>query len=235
MDIYILWGLIIFSILLTCYAQIKVSVNYNKYSKVLASSGITASVLARQILDIAGLKDIKIVRVSGTMTDYYHHKKKIIALSEGVYDSSSISALGIVAHEVGHALQYQSGYFPIKVRSLVITVSNIVSKLMWPILIIGVLLDIFIVMTVPVGLYLIYGILGIFVITTLASFVTLYVEKNASNRALQLLQDMNALDEYELGGAKAVLDSAGLTYVAGFVGSLVNLLRILFILSRNRR
>lgn len=235
MDIYILWILVIFSIILTCYAQVKVSSNYNRYSKVMAGSGITASVLARQILDIAGLKDIKVVRVSGTMTDYYNHKKKIIALSDGVYDSSSVSALGIVAHEVGHALQYQTGYFPIKLRIFTIFVSNLVSKLLWPMLIIGVLLDIFIVMAVPVGLYLIYGILALFVISTLVSFVTLPVEKNASNRALQILSDMNALDEHELMGAKAVLDSAGLTYVAGFVGSLVNLLRIIFILTRNSR
>ena len=236
MDIYFLWVMVIFSIALTCYAQFKVSFNYNKYSKIMAKSGITASVLARQILDTAGLKDIKVVRVKGIMTDYYNHKKKIIALSEGVYDSSSIASLGIVSHEVGHALQYQSNYFPIKLRIFAIGISNIVSKLMWPMLIVGVLLDIFMVMSAPVGLYIIFGMLVVFVLSTMVSFVTLPVEKNASNRALQLLQDMHTLNDDELVGAKAVLSSAGLTYVAGFIGSLVNLLRIIFILTRiNRR
>ena len=234
MDLIILVVLAVFSIVLCIVAQVKGSTSYNKYSKVMAKSGITAKELARRILDTAGLSHVKIARVKGTMTDYYDPKNQIVALSDGVMDSSSVSALGIVAHEVGHALQYKANYAPMKIRSVVITISNVMSKLMWPLLIIGVLLDIFIFANMSVGTIFIEIVLAMFIVTTILSFITLPVEYNASNRALKLLKETNTLDKQELVGATAVLRSAGLTYVASFVMTLVNLLRIIYIFGHDR-
>ncbi len=231
---YILLGFAIASILISCYAQGKVSTEYNRYSKVLAKSGITAKVLARQVLDIAGLKHIEVKVVSGTMTDYFDAKNNILALSEGVSDSSSVSALGIAMHEVGHALQYKDNYFPIKLRKFIGIVTNFMSKTMWILLIAGIILDIFILSGVAYGTIFMNIALILLIVATLFELITIPVERNASKRAYALLQETNALDEEEMYGAKKVLSAAGLTYVASFITSVLNLLRILMIFGRRK-
>ena len=232
MHYYIIFGLFVFSIILSIVAQVKVNNSYAKYSKVMASSGVTAKELARRVLDVAGLQEIEVVGVRGTMTDYYNHKKGIIALSDGVRDSQSIAGLGIMAHEVGHALQYQAGYFPIKLRNLAVTVSSFYSKLMWPLLLIGLIVDLFLMADVGIGIM--YAVLILYLVTTLVGFITLPVEFDASKRALKLLDSTGTLNGEELRGAKEVLTAAGLTYVASFVLSLVQLLRIITIISDRR-
>jgi len=233
-DLYIILAFAIISIVISCYAQTKVSSAYNKYSRVLSKSGITAKVLARQVLDIAGLKDVNITIVSGTMTDYYNHKTRTLALSEGVSDSSSVAALGIALHEVGHALQYKEKYVPIKVRQVLGVVANFMSKSMWILFIAGIILDLFLLTGVMYGTVFINIALTMLVLTTLFTLATLPVEKNASDRAYSLLKETNALDEEELVGAKKVLSAAGFTYMASFIVSVLNLLRFIMLFTRRR-
>lgn len=225
-----MWVMIVACILISFYAQIRVTLSYNRNSKIIAQSGMIAKDLARKLLDSAGLTDIQIVRVRGNMTDYYNHSKKTIALSDGVYDSGSISALAICAHEVGHALQYQSGYAPIKIRNFFIKVSNLTSILMWPLLILGVILEIVLISVSNVGFYMILIILGIYIVTTIISLITLPVETNASRRAMEILSTSGAISDEELPAVKDVLKSAAFTYLASLITSIVQLLRIILII-----
>ncbi len=224
----------VLALIIGTYANIKVSTCYNKYSKDVAQSGIVASVLARQLLDASNLNDIKIARVSGNMTDYYDPRKKVIALSEGVYDSGSIAALGITAHEFGHALQYKDGNALVKLRNILVPISNLMSTLVWPMLIIGVLLDFVWFSESTIGLIFIMVAVGAFALSTLLSLITLPIERDASRRAVRVLEQTGTLTEEELVGAKAILSAAGLTYVAGLLSSVANLLRILAIFGRNK-
>ena len=139
-DYYLLGIILLPGIILSIYAEFKVSSTFNKYSMTTAQCGRTASEVARLFLDFAGLKDIQIVKVHGHLTDYYNHRKKIIALSSDVYDSTSLSAIGVACHEVGHALQYKSAYLPIKFRNIIIPICNFSNRLLWPLVIIGAIL-----------------------------------------------------------------------------------------------
>ncbi len=224
----------VLGILISCIAQIKVSTTFSKYSTVMCQSGRNATELARLILNAAGLNHIQIIAVRGQMSDYYNHKKGVIALSDGVRDGSSIAALGVMAHEVGHALQYRDGYIPIKIRNVVGTITNVMSKLYLPMLLIGVVLDIFWFTGMGYGTTFLYIALAMFLFTTIFSLVTLPVEFNASRRAIMLLRETGTLTEEELPKAKEVLTAAGMTYVASFVMSAINLMRILLILDRRR-
>ena len=227
------WILLIIGVVISCIAQIKVSTTFSKYSKAMSASGMNASELARRILNVAGLQHINIISAHGYMGDYYDNKRQVIALSQGVKDSSSISALGVMAHEVGHALQYRDGYLPIKLRNIVGTVTNVMSKLYWPMLLIGIIFDLFWFTGAGYGTTILYIALAMFLATTVFSLVTLPVEFNASRRALSLLRETGALSDEELPKAREVLTAAGLTYVASFVVSAINLLRIIMLLRRD--
>ncbi|MBE5735436.1 MAG: zinc metallopeptidase [Clostridiales bacterium] len=227
------WLLFIAGIIMSCVAQVKVSTTFTKYSKAMSKSGMNASELARRILNVAGLEHIDIVAVRGQMTDYYDDKNGVIALSDSVRNSTSISALGVMAHEVGHALQYRDNYAPIKVRNAVGMVTNVMSRLYWPMLLIGLILDIFLYTGTSYGTTFLYIALAMFLFVTIFSLVTLPVEFNASNRAMKLLKETGALTEEELPMAKDVLTAAGMTYVASFVVSALNLLRIIMLLRRD--
>ncbi len=229
-EYYILGIILLPGIILAIYAQSKVSYTFHKYSTCLSSCGKTASEVARMFLDFAGLKDIQIIKVKGELTDYYHHSKKVLALSESVYDSSSISALGVACHEVGHALQYKSNYLPIKIRNVIIPICNIVNNLLWVFIILGAIF-----FYTNIGIWFWYVGVGAFALSVLVNLITLPVEYNASNRALKLLKDSTILTEEETGYAKQVLRAAGLTYVASLVVSILNLLRLVLVLSRNKR
>ncbi|MBQ4558469.1 MAG: zinc metallopeptidase [Clostridia bacterium] len=228
---YVLGVLTFFSVLLACWAQIKVSTNYSKYSKVFINSELTASMYAKRMLSIAGIDDVKVVKTHGTMTDYYNHRKKVLALSTGVFDNNSVASFGIMAHEVGHAIQYKDGYLPIKIRNFLIPVANACSWLVWPLLIIGVLLDAFMFMG-GYSQYVIMGALVLVVVPVLINLVTLPVEINASKRAVTILQESGYLDATHLDGAKKVLSAAALTYLASFILSLINMLRFILIFVR---
>lgn len=230
LEYYILGIILLPGIILAIYAQSKVSYTFHKYSTCLSSCGKTASEVARMFLDFAGLKDIQIIKVKGELTDYYHHSKKILALSESVYDSSSISALGVACHEVGHALQYKSNYLPIKIRNFIIPICNIVNNMLWVFVILGAIF-----FYTNIGIWFWYVGVGAFALSVLVNLITLPVEYNASNRALKLLKDSTILTEEETEYAKQVLRAAGLTYVAGLIVSILNLLRLVLVLSRNKR
>lgn len=220
--------LLIPPLILAFYAQQKVRSTYKHYSTKLASSRITASEVARQILSSRGAEAVKIERVSGRLSDHYDPRKKVLRLSEGVYRSPSIAALGIAAHEAGHALQHHAGYYPLQIRNAVYPIASFGSTLAFPIFFIGfifsrqgpsILMDI--------GIFLFAGAVAF-------SVLTLPVEFNASRRALTLLQEGRYLRNNELFGARRVLSAAALTYVAATAMAAMQLLR-LFLLRSSRR
>lgn len=212
------------AILLSIWAQYKVSSTFTKYSSVSNHRGYTASDVTRNILDSDGLNYISVDRVAGNLTDHYDPRGNIIRLSDSVYGSTSVAAIGVAAHEAGHALQHNEGYAPIKLRNAIVPVTNIASAAAMPLFIIG--------MAASVPFLMNLGIL-IFIAVVAFHFITLPVEFNASNRAIKILEDRNVLSGEELQGAKKVLSAAALTYVAAAVMAIANLLRLLMI-SRRR-
>ncbi|MBQ7351996.1 MAG: zinc metallopeptidase [Clostridia bacterium] len=228
---YYMMGIIVLpGILLAIYAQSKVNLTFHKYSNIGSHFGKTASEIARLFLDQAGLYHIQVVRTRGSLTDHYNHRKNIIALSEDVYDSTSISAIGVACHEVGHALQYKSNYIPIKFRNVIIPVCNFANNLLWITIVLGVLFY----YTNLGNIFLWIGI-SVFVLSVLLNLVTLPVEYNASRRAVILLSKSEIFNPEEISATKEVLNSAALTYVASFIISVLNLLRLLIVLFGNRR
>ena len=221
---YLLGILLIPGIIFSIYAQAKVTSTYNKYSKSLSESGKTAKDIAEIMLESAGCHDIEVARVEGHLTDNFNPKTKTVSLSDSVYDSSSVAAIGVAAHEIGHVLQHKTNYFPIKLRTLAITTSNLSSTLLWPLLIIGLILNSVVVSTL--GNYLIWAGIIMFSLAVVVNLVTLPVEYNASKRATKILQQSGILTREETQEAKAVLNAAALTYVAALVVSILNLLRL---------
>jgi len=212
-------------VILTMIAQGNVTATYNKYSKVISRRGLTAEQAVRQILAANGLHNVAITRVAGNLTDHYDPRTNSIALSDTVYGSRSIAAIGVAAHEAGHAIQHAVGYFPIKVRTAIVPITQFGSKLSTPLLILGLLL----------GFYpLAYAGILLFALTTVFQLVTLPTEYNASRRALEALEG-GYLDEDELKGTKKVLSAAASTYLAALFVSLASLLRLILIVNGRRR
>ena len=209
----------------TIWAQIKVNSSFKKYSKVSVRNGLTGARAARKILDANGLWHVKIERVRGSMTDHFDPRTNTVRLSETVHDVSSVAAIGVAAHEVGHAIQHAKQYFPIKVRMSVIPMTRVGSMLSMPIFLLGLLL--------ANEMLLLFGIV-LFSFVTLFQLVTLPVEFNASKRALATLSGDKMLGDEELRGAREVLSAAAMTYVAALASSLLSLLRLI-VLANNRR
>ncbi len=218
--------LIIPPLLLAVYAQHKVKSTFDIFSRKTARSGITGAQAARQILDTRGAGSVEIERVSGRLSDHYDPRKKKLRLSDGVYGSKSLAALGVAAHEAGHALQHQSGYVPLHLRNLIYPVASFGSTLAFPLFFIGFLFS-----TNGPSLLMDIGIL-LFAGAVLFSVLTLPVEFNASRRALKLLKSGNFLDQNELMGARKVLSAAALTYVASTAMAIMQLLRLLILRDR---
>lgn len=217
---------IIPAIILGLVAQIKVKSAFNKYSEVRSQNGFTGADAARCILNQNGIYDVDVVPIRGLLSDNYNPTKKTINLSESVYGSTSVAAIGVAAHETGHAIQHNVGYFPIKLREAVIPVSQIGSWLYLPLIIIGALLSWQNLINI-----------GIILFATIALFqlITLPVEFNASSRALATLSGTGILVGDEVKGAKKVLSAAALTYVAALVQSLAQLLRFIVLFGGRRR
>ncbi len=217
--------LVLPAIILSLFAQIKVKSTFSKYSKHLCNySGADA---ARRVLEANGVYDVKIERVSGSLTDHYDPKTNVIRLSDSVYDATSISAVGVAAHEAGHAVQYAKSYSPIKIRTAIYPICNFGSQLSMPLLLIGLLFNYSFLMNL--------GII-FFAVALVFQLVTLPVEFNASSRALTAIRDSSILlDDSEIKGARKVLSAAALTYIAAFLVSLTQLLRFLIIANRRRR
>lgn len=216
--------LVIPGLLLGLYAQFKVKSTFDRYSRIRTKSGLTAEQAARALLSRGGSTNVTISRVNGSLTDHYDPSSKILRLSDSVYGSDSVAAVGVAAHECGHALQEHDGYGLLKLRTALVPVVNIGSSLYLPIFMAGLLFS-----WEPLQMV---GILC-FGLTLLFSLVTLPVEINASKRALGMLEGV--LDAEELQGAKAVLSAAALTYLASVISSALQLLRLILISrSRNR-
>jgi Zn-dependent membrane protease YugP len=220
--------LLIPPLILALYAQQKVKSTYRHYSTKLASSRISASRVAHEILNSSGASDVQIEQAAGQLTDHYDPRKKVLRLSQGVYGSPSLAALGIAAHEAGHAIQHHSGYAPLHLRNAIYPIAHLGSSMAFPLFFIGFLFS-----RQGPSLLMDIGIL-LFAGAVVFSLLTLPVEFNASRRAMGLLRDGGYLREDELQGARKVLSAAALTYVAATAMAAVQLLR-LFLLRGSRR
>ena len=212
------------AILFALWAQSRVKSTYAKYSREFA--GLTGAEAARMVLEMNGVNDVDIRPIAGELTDHFDPKTNTISLSQGVYNVTSVAAVGIAAHEAGHAVQYAMGYSPIKLRTAIIPVTNIGSTLSWPLLLIGVLLG---------NQTLAMAGVVLFCAVVLFQLITLPVEFNASNRALDTLGASGYLQPEQLNGAAKVLRAAAMTYVAALAQALAQLLRLLMIANRSRR
>ena len=204
----------------------KVKSTFNKYSKVLASSGYTGAQVAQMILKKEGIYDVKVERVAGSLTDNFNPTSKTVNLSEPVYGSNSVAAIGVAAHECGHAMQHNEDYTPLKFRSALVPVANLGSKLGIPIILVGFFIS-FLQPLVTIGIL-------IFSASVLFQIVTLPVEFDASRRALATIREMGIVNDSELAGSKAVLKSAAMTYVAAAASSIVSLIRLIAVYGGRR-
>ncbi|UCC39240.1 MAG: zinc metallopeptidase [Candidatus Aminicenantes bacterium] len=228
---YLLGGytfvLLIPPLLLALYAQQKVRSTYKHFSTKLASSRIPASQVAQRILNSSGVRDVKIEKAAGQLTDHYHPRKKILRLSQGVYGSSSLAAMGIAAHEAGHAIQHNSGYAPLHLRNAIYPVASFGSSLAFPLFFVGFIFRQGPSILMDIGILLFAG-------AVVFSVLTLPVEFNASRRALVQLRDGGYLKEDELSGARQVLSAAALTYVAATAMAAMQLLQLILLRGSRR-
>lgn len=214
------------AIVLSFIAQAKVQSTFAKYSGVRASKGVTADAVSRMLLDSFGLQRVRIERIRGNLTDHYDPRDKVLRLSDSVSGAGSIAAIGVAAHEVGHAVQDKDGYAPLRFRNGLVPVANITSTASMPLFFIGLVMGNATLATA--GIVLFSGVV-------LFHLVTLPVELNASARALRLLSNTGTLTPAELGGAKKVLSAAALTYIAAALMGLMQLLRMILIAGAGRR
>ena len=234
MEGYLYYFLAIAVMLLSLVAQGRVSSVFRKYAQVPARKGVTGAELAQELLDRNGLS-LPIEQVSGSLTDHFDPKNQVVGLSEAVYGSSSVSALAVAAHEIGHVLQYNEDYGPMRFRSVILPAANIGSRL-GPIMVIGGLLLSLIAQSAGnIGYYIAIVGVALYVMVLLFQLITLPVEFNASKRGLDMLLDGGSLADDELPGAKKMLRAAAMTYVLAALGSFVTVLRLLSLAGRARR
>ena len=210
-------------------AQIGVNSTFQKYSKVANSKGLTGAEVARQMLDYAGIRDVRVESIAGSLTDHYDPVHRVLRLSSTVYGSPSVAALGVAAHETGHAIQHAENYSFLWIRSAMVRFTNIGSNWSIPLVIIGLAIN------NSWSYYLMVAGVALFLLVVLFSLVTLPVEFDASRRALNMLEDRNYLYGSELSGARKVLKAAAMTYVASFVITLIQFARILLIVMASRK
>ncbi len=224
-DMYYL-VLVVPMIILSMWAQAKVNSSFSKYSKVNTMRNLTATEAARQILDSNGLSNVRIESIAGNLTDHYDPKANVIRLSDSVRNSTSVAAVGVAAHEAGHAVQHATGYAPIKLRNSLVPVANLGSKLSMPLIIIGLLLmggeSLF-------GTTIVYAGIWLFAAAVLFQVVTLPVEFDASNTALKVLSEGVYIYGEEVKSVKKVLSAAAMTYVAAAATSIAQLLRLILV------
>ena len=216
-------------VLFSLWASASVNSTFKKYSSQISSRRLTGAQAAQRVLIANGVRNVRIERVSGNLTDHYDPTTNVIRLSDSVYDSPSTAAIGVACHEAGHAVQYAQNYGPIKLRAAIIPITNIGSRLSMPLILVGLLLAAF----SEISTFIVYLGIACFGLTLLFQLVTLPVEFNASRRAIKIIRETGVLSEEELVGAKKVLSAAALTYVAAMLTSLMSLLRLI-LLSRNR-
>lgn len=220
--------LILIGVVVSMLASSKVKSTYAKYNRVRNHAGITGAMAAQQILRQAEIYDVSVQHVAGELTDHYDPKNKVLRLSDSTYGSTSVAALGVAAHECGHAIQHATNYVPLSLRSMLVPVANFGSQISWPLIVVGLF------MNGNMSVLLINAGILLFTCAVAFQIVTLPVEFNASSRALRILGASGLLYEDEVGKARKVLHAAALTYVASAASAILQLLRLL-ILTRGRR
>lgn len=219
-------------IILSMWASSSVNSTFKKYSKVLSSRRITGAEAAQRVLFANGVRNVRIERVGGNLTDHYDPKTNVIRLSDSVHNSTSVAAIGVACHEAGHAVQYAQNYAPIKLRAAIIPITNIGSKLAMPLILLGIVLS----FLGNFSYTLVYLGIAAFGMSLVFQLVTLPVEFNASRRAIRAIEDGNILTEEEQRGAKKTLKAAAMTYVAATAVALAQLLRLVILFGgRGRR
>ena len=207
---------------LSLIASAKVNSTFQKYARVRSMSGMTGAQVARRILDRNGLTNIPVEHVSGNLSDHYDPTRKVLRLSDSTYNSPSVAAIGVAAHECGHAIQHKVGYGPLKLRTMIVPAANVGSRLGMPIILLGLFFG-------GGGSFLVNLGIWVFSLAVLFQIITLPVEFNASNRALVMLEDYGILGQDEKRKAKSVLSAAAMTYVAAAASSILQLLRLIIL------
>ncbi len=218
-------------VILSLWASANVNTTFKKYAKQYSSRRITGAEAAQRVLHAHGVRDVRIERVNGNLTDHYDPRTNVIRLSDNVYSSTSTAAIGVACHEAGHAVQYAENYGPIKLRAAIIPVTNIGSRLAMPLILLGLVLSVFAEMSYT----LVYLGIACFGLSLLFQLITLPVEFNASRRAMQTISSANILTDEEQRGARKTLTAAALTYVAAAAVSLMQLLRLIMIFGGGNR
>ena len=219
-----LYFLILISVVIAMVAQYKVKSTYSKYSRVRSDLGLTGAQAAQKILNMNGIYDVSIQHIAGDLTDNYNPRNKVLSLSDAVYNSTSIAAIGVAAHECGHAIQHDVGYAPLLIRNTIAPVVNIASSLSWIFIAAGLFFGMSPTL-IDVGIIM-------FSLAVLFELITLPVEFNASGRALTILSDSGMLYPDETAGAKKVLSAAAMTYVASALTAVLQLLRLIMLFGR---
>lgn len=214
--------LVLIGVLLSLWAQNRVNSTFARYSRGRSFSGMTGAEAARRLLNAQGIYDVTVQPVSGKLTDHYDPRTKVVKLSDSVYNATSVAAIGVAAHECGHAMQHNEGYGPLRFRSALVPVANFGSQLSWPMILLGILFGGLGSPLVQVGILM-------FSLAVLFQLVTLPVEFNASSRAVRLLDSQGILSGEEVDGTRKVLKAAALTYVAAAAGSILQLLRLVIL------
>ncbi|MBO5746268.1 MAG: zinc metallopeptidase [Clostridia bacterium] len=231
---YIDWTYIILVlpfVILSMIASSKVNSTFQKYSEIYSLRGLTGAEAARRVLENNGVTDVGIERVSGHLTDHFDPKTNVIRLSESVYDSTSVAAIGVACHEAGHAVQHAENYLPVKIRTAIVPITNIGSKLSVPLIFIGIALS-YLGAVYSMIAYIGVALFGLSVVFQL---VTLPTEFNASHRAVNAISNNGILTDDEISGAKKVLTAAAMTYVAALAVAVMQTLRLLLLVSGSRR
>ena len=215
--------LVLIGVVICMIASAKMNSTFNKYSRVRSHSGMTGREAAETILRRAGIYDVRVERISGNLTDHYDPRGKVLRLSDATYGQTSVAAVGVAAHECGHAIQHQVGYAPLQIRGALVPAANFGSTIAWPLILLGLFFN-----SQMSQALLNLGILA-FSLAVLFQIVTLPVEFNASSRALKMLESTGILSREENKGAKKVLTAAALTYVAALASSILQLLRLIIL------
>lgn len=221
--------LVVIGAVICMIASARVKGTFNKYSQLRSMSGMNGAQVAQRVLQAAGIYDVQVRHVSGSLTDHYDPRTKTVNLSDPVYNATSVAALGVAAHECGHAIQHAKSYAPLSIRSALVPIANFGSMLAWPVILIGLFFN-----TRSSGLIIDIGVL-LFSAAVLFQLVTLPVEFDASRRALVMLRTQGILADDELKYTRRVLKSAALTYVASAAAAILQLLRIILITNGRRR
>ena len=220
--------LVIVGVIICLLASAKMRSTFQKYARVRSHSGMTGREAAEEVLRRAGIYDVRVERVAGNLTDHYDPRTKVLRLSDATYGSNSIAAVGVAAHECGHAIQHAQGYVSLKIRGSLVPVANLGSTLAWPLILLGLLFT-----GESSVMFLNLGVLA-FSLAVLFQIVTLPVEFNASNRAIRILGSSGIMYPEEVKDTKKVLSAAALTYVAGAAAAILQLLRIVLLTGRRR-